>query len=260
MANIKRLAVVSFCDHIRTTSIINHAVYSSMQSIPYHFDIAPTVNRGYFAKIEVIIKFLSLYDWIFWIDDDAYFTQLDVPLTDFIKEQSEQDFVFCKSPVNQGEWTYLSSGNFFARNSPRTHDVLNAILRTDLQTVENWWDRDSFGLFTNGDQDALVYQLLAGDHGATYTRLPFHVFNTRSFHFERSAREHFLVHFTGNDKHLQSAAFARRLGLSTALLPADLDHGITSKFVDEMMPCSTRNPYVPRKLKSVTQRLLRMGR
>ena len=130
--------------------------------------------------------------------------------------------VFCASPVNpEGGWTYLSSGNFFLRNCPAGRRLIEAAQATPLDMVKAWWDPARLGMFTGGDQDALVYQVRTDPEFAQrVTILEFERFNTRPYHFER-AGQHFLTHFTTQpavSKSAQMAAFAARFGLNPFLV------------------------------------------
>lgn len=217
------IGVVSYCDHVRTLAAVNHELYAARHGYTYIYDIAPTRERRFKAKIEKIKKFLPLFDWVFWIDDDAYFMQPDVPLDGFIDLAPGADVIFCESPVNDGKWTWISSGNFFIRNSPESLRLLDEVLATDLSTVSEWWDPSTYGYYTKGDQDAIVYHLATDERFSSpgfLARLAFERFNTRPFHFVEAADEHFLVHFTGGDKHRQATEFGARFGLTPALVPA----------------------------------------
>lgn len=216
------IGIVSYCDHPRTLASVNHELYASRNGYTYIYDIAPTRRRRFEAKVEKIQKFLPLFDWVFWIDDDAFFLQPDVRLESFLDLAPTSSVIFCESPVNEGKWTWLSSGNFFIRNTPESFRLLEEVLATDLDDVSAWWDPSTYGYYTKGDQDAFVYRLASDESFSApgfLTRLPYERFNTRPFHFTDSADEHFLVHFTGGDKHGQADAFGRRFGLTPALVP-----------------------------------------
>ena len=132
------LMIVSGSSRVRTAAPLNHALYAAAIGVPYFFDVAPTrVDRIYFHKLEVIRAYLPLAEWLFWIDDDAFFTDFRVDLRQFLADVGERDLVFCKSPVNpRGGWTWMSSGQFFIRNTPQTLDLLDAVARTDLAAVK----------------------------------------------------------------------------------------------------------------------------
>ncbi|MFF2390813.1 hypothetical protein [Agromyces sp. NPDC058104] len=218
------IGVVSYCDHIRTLAAVNHELYAARHGYVYLHDIAPTRERRFKAKIEKIRKLLPLFDWVFWIDDDAYFMQPEVPLEGLIDLAPGAEVIFCESPVNEGKWTWISSGNFFIRNSHESMRLLDAVLSTDLSTVAEWWDPSTYGYYTKGDQDALVYHLATDERFSSpgfLARLHFERFNTRPFHFIESSDEYFLVHFTGGDKHRQATEFGDRFGLTPALVPVN---------------------------------------
>jgi galactosyl transferase GMA12/MNN10 family len=224
------LMIVSGSSRVRTAAPLNHALYAATVGVPYFFDVAPTrVDRIYFHKLEVIRAYLPLAEWLFWIDDDAFFTDFDVDLRRFLADVGDRQLVFCKSPVNpRGGWTWMSSGQFFIRNTPQTLDLLDRVARTDLAAVKAWWDSDRYGLFTNGDQDAFVYQLQGpgADWGERFLQLPADAFNNRPYHYEQRLDEHFICHFAlpggRRPKADLIAEFADRLGTNVALVPPEL--------------------------------------
>ena len=216
----QRLGIVSYSDKLRTLAHANHELYARAHGYTYIFDIAPTENWKYFAKLEKIAKFLPLFDWLFWIDDDAFFMQRHVPLTRFLEAVPEATVVFCESPVNEDKWTWLSSGNFFIRNTPLAAQFLQDVIATDREAVERWWDSSVYGHYTKGDQDAIVYQLVTNplySQPGFLVRLPFEAFNSRPTHFTESAKDQFLVHVTGGDKRGQAQRFGERFNLPESL-------------------------------------------
>lgn len=224
----ERLGIISGCDHDRTLAAANHQYYADRQGLCYIYDAAPTEHGGYAYKLDKINKFLShnLFEWLFWIDDDGFFMQPDKSLVDFLDENPGPDLIFCKSPVNTFEGreiqTYISSGNFFIRNTQRSRDFIDAVRQTSLEEVKTWWNEDELGFYSNGDQDAMIYLLKTDERfngGDFYARLPYTAFNARPFHFADRPDEQFLVHFTGENKAEQIKAFAERFQLSKALIP-----------------------------------------
>ena len=224
------LMIVSGSSRVRTAAPLNHALYAAQHGIPYFFDAGPSaVDRIYFHKLHVIRRYLPLADWLFWIDDDAFFTDFRVDLRTFLPDAAEAELVFCKSPVNpRGGWTWMSSGQFFMRNTPDMTALLDAVLATDLAEVEAWWDPETYGLFTNGDQDAFVYRLQGPDPRwrERFVQLQPDEFNNRPYHYEARLDEHFICHFAVPGAHRPKAdligEFAERLGTNQALCPAEL--------------------------------------
>ena len=224
------LMIVSGSSRVRTAAPLNHALYATQYGIPSFFDAGPSkVDRIYFHKLHVIRRYLPLAEWLFWIDDDAFFTDFGVDLRGFLADVGDAELVFCKSPVNpRGGWTWMSSGQFFIRNTPDMAALIDAVLTTDLSEVKAWWDPDTYGLFTNGDQDAFVYQLQGPDPRwrERFSQLPPDAFNNRPYHYEQRLDEHFICHFALPGAHRPKAdliaEFADRLGTNQALCPPEL--------------------------------------
>lgn len=206
---------------IRFNSQINHRCYADCHGYHALFNGAPERDRRrYFRKIETILRYLDLFDWIFWIDDDAYFTDFRVPLTRFLEDAGEAEFVICRSPSTKKLFTKFSSGQFFLRSGPRARAFLEAVMATDLEMVRAAW-RDDLGYFTRGDQDAMVY-LVEHDPrfaGGFCRILDHNCFNNRDFEYEQSLDEHFLLHITGRAKQQSLREFVARIGCNRFLTP-----------------------------------------
>jgi hypothetical protein len=224
------LLILSASSRIRTAAPLNHRLYADRVGLPYLFDHAPsTVGRIYLHKLDALRRVLPRAEWVFWIDDDAFFTDFRIDLRRFLDDAGDRDLVFCQSPVNPlGGWTWMSAGQFFVRRSAATLELLEAVAETDLEVVRAWWDHDAYGLFTNGDQDALVYQLLgpgAERWRDRFLRLPWEAFNSRPYHYEARLDEHFICHFAvpgGRPKAEVIAEFAERMETTPALVDAAL--------------------------------------
>jgi hypothetical protein len=229
------LLIVSGSSRVRTPAPLNHAIYADRHRLRSVFDVTPSpVDPIFLHKVAVIRRHLPTTEWLFWIDDDAFFTDPAVDLRAFIPDDPSIDLVFCASPVNPaGGWTWMSAGQFLLRNTPRSAALLDAVLATDLRAVRAWWDADELGLFTRGDQDAFVHELRRGDGpwAGGYVRLPWEAFNSRPYHYVKGLDEHFVCHFAvpgGRSKMDLIRDFADRLGTNTALVPdADLERYAT---------------------------------
>ena len=221
--NISKIAIVSGFDKLqpRFESHINHKKYAEKHGYAYYFDTDREPHNDYFSKIDKILKYLDLYDWIFWIDDDAFFVDHKIKLEDLIHTGGGKELIFCKSPVNlKGEFTLLNSGAFFVKNTIKTKKYLNNVLNVDLIHIKNWWKKE-YGVFTNADQDVIYYLLY---NGSEYSNNVFFkivepkYFNSRPFNFQNKFDEYFLCHFPGNEKERQIDEFAKRFKLNNALL------------------------------------------
>ena len=205
----------------RFNSALNHRLYAHRHGYHYIFDSGPRFDpRTYMRKLEAVQEYLDLFDWLFWIDDDAYFTNFETPLETFIKASPDAEFIVCKSPSTKEIFTKISSGQFFLKNTPRTKQFVTDALQVDLKQVKNWWHK-GLGMFTKGDQDALVYltETVHRYQQPFMQILDHNTFNNRDFEYQKSLDEHFLVHFTGSNKMRDKAAFCARLSCNEYICP-----------------------------------------
>lgn len=219
-----RIRIVSGTDRLLLRSDENHRRYATRHGYEYRFDTAPYANlrTPHFRKLHSVQSALDGSDWVFWLDDDAFFTDMSVRLDTFLNDlRSDTFLVICASPVNpEGGWTFLSSGQFFLKNEARAHDFLRKVLATPVETAQAWWDSARYGMFTGGDQDSIVYTLVNEDWLQFTKVYPYNAFNNRPYHYDQRLDEHFLVHFPGvPDKGIAVAAFAARFGLDDTLVP-----------------------------------------
>ena len=84
------------------------------------FDVTPTGRAPQWCKIQVVNDLLSRdkYDYIFWIDADAYFNKQDIPLDDIISQHPDKDVILCEDNINSGKSNTVNSGTFFVKCSP----------------------------------------------------------------------------------------------------------------------------------------------
>jgi galactosyl transferase GMA12/MNN10 family len=210
--------------------MLNHKIYADRHGYRYRFDLSPTRNitRFYWHKITKIQDALSDADWVFWVDDDIFFTQLDVDFQRLVPElfNPKLHLIFGKSPVNlQGGWTYLTSGSFFIRNSQLSRELLSSTREDLLPTVEKWWDSNRFGIWCESEQDVLVYLIVTNSRfGKATALLEYQRFNTRPYHFHSEGMDHFLVHFTNQpnrSKPDQMHDFAKKFSLTPFMVPRE---------------------------------------
>ena len=89
-----RACLVSGADEIRLRSYINHAIYARTHGLDYRLECG--LDRGiankFFYKTSIIRRVLPQYEWIIWIDDDAYFTDFERDnLNQFMDEAEAED-------------------------------------------------------------------------------------------------------------------------------------------------------------------------
>lgn len=239
--------IISYCDKIRTNAHYNHFKYAKKHGYDYIYDISPTVHEKYYGKIEKILSKLHYAEWIFWLDDDAYFMDYNVKLHEIISNHvSTEELLFCAPSVRRGKFTTLSSGNFFLKNTPSVRQYLEKCLSTPLDEVKAWWDEEKHGIFTNGDLDIMVYHLFKEADESTLPKfkiLPYQVFNSRPEHYPSESP--FVVHFTGSKKFKLIKEFAIKHGLEKDLSPI-VDYRI---YCNHRPAFEFRHPRVAKMLK-----------
>lgn len=207
----------------RFNSPINHKAYADTHGYSYIYNFTPEARGGgYFFKVETIKRYIDLFDWIFWIDDDAYFTDFDIKLEAFIDGSHPAEMIICASPSTKKIFTKFSSGQFLLKSSSISKAFLDAIGQIDMEVVRAFW-REDLGYYTHGDQEAMVYLSETDSRfNDGFIKIVDHYkFNNRDFEYENSLDEHFLVHFTGTTKQKSHAEFCERLGVNPWLVPSD---------------------------------------
>ncbi|CAL8974364.1 hypothetical protein TESS_TESS_00657 [Tessaracoccus sp. O5.2] len=224
-----RACLVSGADEIRFRSYLNHAIYARTHGIDYRLECG--IDRGitnkFFYKTSIIRRVLPLYEWLIWIDDDAYFTDFSRDNLNIFIEQAERDgnfMVLANGPTEpNGFWSVINTGVVLFRNDPRTLQLLELMEGSDLAEVRAWWDEDAHGVFTHGDQDQMLWALETSGLMAGVAIVDHRELNSRGHYYDDSLTDAFVMHFCGHyDKKLGVARFAERFGLGQELVPEHL--------------------------------------
>ncbi|WP_242131697.1 glycosyltransferase family 77 protein [Aestuariivivens marinum] len=216
------------------SSAINHKVYADLFGYTYIHCNYPTKTRNpYFNKINYILQYIDLYDYMVWIDDDAFFVDFNKDIMLFAPQ--ENHFIsLCKSPSFKTLKTYLSSGQFILKCNTISKQFLSEALSLDLGLVKSWW-RKELGYFTNGDQDAIIYLLHERQvYKNRYMLHDYKAFNSRCENlFEKDIHKPFIIHFTGRGPTKQKNLLntQKRLNLHASLVPNSIlkEYGIDIK-------------------------------
>lgn len=179
-------------------SAINHRIYADRHNYVYiHCNWPNKIKNPYLNKVYYILEYIDFFDYIFWIDDDAFFWDLEKDILDYANE-GEICFSFCSSPTYKELKTYLSSGQFLIKSNDISKSFLNDVLKTNIEEVKNWWSSD-LGFFSNGDQDIMIYLFHTSDkYKNTYKLYDYKFFNSRVENLYNIDKHHpFILHFTG---------------------------------------------------------------
>lgn len=225
-----QVCIASGGDSIRFRSYVNQAVYARERGFSYHLGIGLSrdARSPYEPKFVVIEEILPRFDWVVWMDDDVYVTDMVHPvLEELLREAESADafVVLAEGPVEpHGGWTSINTGVMALRNDPRTWEMIADARAIDLRDLRGKWDEGEFGVFTNGDQDTICWALHAKEGLLNGTRIVSHrLLNSRPHYYGHSLEDAFAVHFCGaGDKMLRAAQFAARFGLGQELVEVEL--------------------------------------
>ena len=140
---MKRICIItSYTDHIRWDDYgkcdygdfasLNHHEYSNKHGYSYIKEIVK--NDDYsnwhptWIKIDVLKKYLPLYDYVVWIDADAVFVNQDIKIEDLINDGV--DLVIPKlemDRVSGNMWTHTTTGFMIWKNSEWSNNMLNTL-------------------------------------------------------------------------------------------------------------------------------------
>lgn len=221
-------------------SSINHKAYCCQHGYTYIYCNWPTdAGNPYMNKIRYIQEYYAGFDYIFWIDDDAFFMDHSVGLEGFIPKND--DFLsICCSPDFKNIKTFVSSGTFMLKCSELGRCFIDSIYSVDLSMVRAWWP-PSLGYFSNGDQDAMIFLMMSDSRFSGFSRYHYSRFNSRVENLLNNDPV-FVLHFTGSmavkTANLRRVQLFLRCGRS--LLPGSLEQTLRISYVDRRRLFSTR--------------------
>ncbi|MDE0805649.1 MAG: hypothetical protein OSA99_20295 [Acidimicrobiales bacterium] len=221
---MQRIGVVSGrFPSTRFESPTNHKAYCDLHGYTYIHCNWPTGARNpYMNKLRYLLSYFDLFDYIFWIDDDAFFLDTERSL-DHALPTEDAFLSICASPTNKSLKTFISSGQFALRCDERARSFLIETEAMDLDAVRDWWTPE-LGFFTNGDQDAMTY-LLKTTFTGQFDLHPHDHFNSRTVDvLDGQWDDVFVVHFTGAPavKEQDWRAVQAWMGRPASLLPRPL--------------------------------------
>lgn len=216
--------ISGFDGGLRYASPVGHQLYARRHGLQYHLELASFVGSpGYWHKVAALEHHLENYDWVVWIDDDAFITDTESRFLRDTLEAADRDghaIVVAPSTDTElnGAWAAYNTGVVALRRSLETRTLLGMMRSADMRAVEEWWDSSRLGMFTNGDQDALVWALEpSGCAEAVRLADPLR-WNSRPWYYRNRLSDCPVCHFPGHpDKTLAIHQLGRRLGVDETL-------------------------------------------
>lgn len=113
---------------------LNHKEYAEKYGYSYHCEISDVKNypnvHPTWLKIYIIDKFLSLYDYVVWLDADAVYVNMEISIESIIGEDNPS-IIVTKMPEdteNHRVWTGISTGFMIFKNDINSRNVLQEML------------------------------------------------------------------------------------------------------------------------------------
>lgn len=206
-------------------SSVNHKIYADKFGYDYINCNWPTKEENpYLNKIHYILSCIDFYDYVIWVDDDAFFVDFDMDIMEYSPKE-KNIMSICRSPSYKELKTFFSSGQFILKSCSLSKDFLIEVLSQELSHVEKWWS-DDLGFYTKGDQDIMIYLFHTDKRFMEkITLYDYKKFNSRAENlFNEDSHKPLVLHFTGIDevKMKNYIKVQKALNLHPSLAPAGL--------------------------------------
>lgn len=182
----------------------NHHLTAAMAGIDYrHMTHCTYATSPYMHKIAWLRELLGLYDFVFWIDDDSFFTGAEGPDFEFLSKSKLGFFLVGREGNRPGYRPPINSCFFGLRNTKESFELLEAAEALTDDQVESLWNNDD-GRRYGGDQDRLwlaMRQQSRKSPDSQFDLINGIEFNGRAGDFACHQNENFpkLLHLTGRN-------------------------------------------------------------
>ena len=152
-----KICVCMYYDsNIKEFADINYKINERYCS-KYGYDIIKSDVRIYkdrtphWERLPLILKIISKYDYVIWIDSDAFFSNEAGPVINLIEKYKKYDLIFSS---DKNYYSHINSGVFIVKNSDYSKQFLkkwayDPNLYEYATSIKNNWH----------DQNALLYML-----------------------------------------------------------------------------------------------------
>lgn len=182
----------------------NHHLTATQAGIDYrHMSHCTSAASPYMHKIAWVKEVLGMYEFVFWIDDDSFFTGAD--REDFERlSKNRLGFFLSGREGNDGYVPPINSCFFGLRNAPASFKLLNDAESLTAGEIEKLWDEKD-GKRYGGDQDrvwlVLKHQFLGELESKKFSLLKEIEFNGRYNDFSDGTKVAHpkILHLTGRN-------------------------------------------------------------
>lgn len=194
--------IVSGADSYRFDAHVNHKNYADANNIDYHFFLSTGLKNPFFTKCYAILDaFDKGYDYVFWVDDDAFFIDSEWDLLSIFNRHVE-DIVVTQGRSKKSGITLFNNGIMFIKKTRQTRELFETIPKITTKELKRNWIEE-WGPCEGNDQPRMIY--------LTQTRYPEIVkiyeypgFNAHEITFKQSksflSTNPPMAHITGQNK------------------------------------------------------------
>ena len=208
--------IISGADSYRFDAHINHKSYADKQNIDYKFHLSSGLANPFFTKCYAVLdSFEKGYEYVLWIDDDAFFINPDWDCLSVFKKYAE-DVIVTQGRTNKKSGTTLfNNGIMFIKYTPIMKEIFTDIPSVDWKEMKNNWNY-KWGPCEGNDQPRMIY-LTQTRYPETVKILDYPGFNAHEITFKQ--RKNFIktdppiVHITGQNKESKIKRFTQVTGI-----------------------------------------------
>jgi hypothetical protein len=208
--------IISGADSYRYDAHLNHQRYADAQEIEYKFHLSNGLSNPFFTKCYAILdSFEKGYEYVLWIDDDAFFIDLDWDCREIFKKY-HQDVIVTQGRTNKKSGvTLFNNGVMFIRNTENMRNLFSSIPNIKWQELTDNWNLE-WGPCEGNDQPRMIY-LIQAKYPESVKIVSYPGFNAHEITFKQ--RKNFLAsnppiaHITGTNKEGKILRFISTTGI-----------------------------------------------
>jgi len=152
MSNLLNIAILTWWDStIEKYASLNYKInklycdkhnYKLIHSDKDYFANSTIIRRPHWQRVPFLLEHISNYDYVIWIDADAFFYIDALPIDQLISYYSEFDCIFSMDVNHQYSYE-INSGVFILKNTSNNRDLLSKWMSDELV-------KKGYGLYDQG--------------------------------------------------------------------------------------------------------------
>lgn len=116
-------------DAVASLTIPNHKAYCEKHGYQYNAHYGRLSSRHpAWDKILAVMRLLTYYDYVMWIDADCVFNNFDKKIEDYMDKCG----TFCRDVAyngSNGQWHYVNTGVFILKHDNKSFELLHEVWR-----------------------------------------------------------------------------------------------------------------------------------